>query len=105
MPRMIHGRRPYDDMPPLHSATIDGTTWRLFLLEDHHDAKGWLNLKLIAEPHAIRKANYWIGWHPDEQRFAYSSHLTQLRAERRAVYDWLKLVLTDSEAARLIYGS
>lgn len=39
----------------------------------------WLSVKLVAKPgERLRKANYWLGWHRQERRFAGGSEYRAL---------------------------
>lgn len=64
--------------------------WQLYRLAQK--SAGWCYVKLIAAPGQPMpgKANYWLAWGVDSQRFSGSSDLTVLRRYHPTLHDWAR---------------
>lgn len=85
--------------------SINGARWELYdvYYPDKPCNDDWRNLKLIVRARRP-KANYWFGWHIDEQRIAGARDWRILKEREPAVAAWLDLYLRDPDAARMIFG-
>lgn len=94
-PRLVIGRPPVAADAPYTVAKFDesfrlpgdgeGLSWWLTVL-CARCCDGWISLKLHATGAVRLKANFWLGWHPAEQRFAHRGDyavLARLRPELR----------------------
>lgn len=94
-PRRVYGHAPDPKDYPYPLATFDES----FQLVERRDAKrlrwqlavrckacnpkdGWISLKLWATAEVVHKANYWLSWHPAEQRLASRGDAGTLRRLR-----------------------
>ena len=89
----------------LAAARIDGARWELYevFYKNREPDECWQSLKLIVRARRP-KANYWIGWNIEEERFSNARDWRTLKEREPAAAAWCEAVLRDPEVAALIYG-
>lgn len=93
MPRYFEG-----SAPPAGILLAENNEWQLYD-RPAHGTPTWVSLKLVAKNLQLHKANYWLGWHRAERRFATGRDSAILRAELPGVYEWVKDRLIEHELA------
>lgn len=103
-PRRVCGEPPSIKYAPYKLLTFDRSwrrpgdaltlEWDLWVLCRHCE-HGWVNTKLTARATVRHKANYWLGWHVEGERFGRRADYAALKMLRPELLQRLEVELAD----------